>query len=169
MMKPPSFVATITALAILLPSVALAAPQPQVVRVPEGNRPILTDGIFSPGEWLLHPEHEDVGEGLERLDALQLAAGLRGRAWFSRGPRARADCRLRASDEARRRAACPHQKCAAAPHRLPPALRVGARPSAENGGGPAAIAILVVTLTVRNRTGGTRNRTNARQEREIWA
>jgi hypothetical protein len=37
---------------IFLASRALLAQAPQSVRVPEGNgKPILTDGIFSPGEW----------------------------------------------------------------------------------------------------------------------
>src|SRR4030042_6483209 len=37
---------------IFLASRALIAQVPQSVRVPEGNgKPILTDGIFSPGEW----------------------------------------------------------------------------------------------------------------------
>jgi len=38
--------------ALFLASRALIAQDPQTVRVPEGNgKPILTDGIFSPGEW----------------------------------------------------------------------------------------------------------------------
>jgi len=38
--------------ALFLASRALIAQEPQTVRVPEGNgKPILTDGIFSPGEW----------------------------------------------------------------------------------------------------------------------
>jgi len=37
---------------MFLASLALIAQAPQSVRVPEGNgKPILTDGIFSPGEW----------------------------------------------------------------------------------------------------------------------
>ncbi|HUT07577.1 MAG TPA: hypothetical protein VMY15_01910 [Candidatus Latescibacteria bacterium] len=37
---------------MFLASRALIAQEPQTVRVPEGNgKPILTDGIFSPGEW----------------------------------------------------------------------------------------------------------------------
>ena len=52
MMKKVPFERILAAAVIVLSSGALVAQERQTVRVPEGNgRPILTDGIFSPGEW----------------------------------------------------------------------------------------------------------------------
>lgn len=47
-----SFVPVLLIIAVSLSAVAGIAQEPRPVRVPEGNgAPILTDGIFSPGEW----------------------------------------------------------------------------------------------------------------------
>jgi hypothetical protein len=52
MMKKAPFERILAAAAIVLSSAALVAQERQTVRVPEGNgQPILTDGLFSPGEW----------------------------------------------------------------------------------------------------------------------
>jgi hypothetical protein len=52
MMKRTPIACVLFAAVMILSSVGLAAQESQTVRVPEGNgKPILTDGIFSPGEW----------------------------------------------------------------------------------------------------------------------
>jgi len=52
MMKAVPFAWILTSALIVLSSAAPVSQERQSIRVPEGNgRPILTDGIFSPGEW----------------------------------------------------------------------------------------------------------------------
>ncbi|MBE0713437.1 MAG: hypothetical protein MUQ25_09345 [Candidatus Aminicenantes bacterium] len=52
MTKKTAFTLVLMAVLLILPRAGLFAQEPQTVRVPEGNgKPILTDGIFSPGEW----------------------------------------------------------------------------------------------------------------------
>jgi len=52
MTKKAALTLVLVAVLMILPCAGLSAQAPQSVRVPEGNgKPILTDGIFSPGEW----------------------------------------------------------------------------------------------------------------------
>jgi len=52
MTKKTAFTLVLMAVLLILPRAELFAQAPRSVRVPEGNgKPILTDGIFTPGEW----------------------------------------------------------------------------------------------------------------------
>ncbi len=52
MIRKMKFAPLILAFAVIFSAAALSAQDNQIVRVPEGNgKPILIDGLFSPGEW----------------------------------------------------------------------------------------------------------------------